>query len=261
MQPLIALTTDFGPGSTYVAQLKGVLLSAVPQARLIDLTHSIPPHDLKAATLFLRSTAFGLPLETTHLVVVDPGVGSARRPIAVRARGINFVGPDNGVLSIATSQPQAQVVELNRPEYFSAPVSPTFHGRDLFAPAAAEIASGVPLDQMGSTISDPKPTCLPQAQKSGDAIYGETLGCDRFGNLLTNVPASWLSEGCSVKVNHESVPMFATYSEAPNDRLFALIGSDGYLEIALREASASVQLGAVEGIRIECSSNPEHTAQ
>src|SRR5687768_15831145 len=139
MGPLIALTTDFGAGSAYVAQLKGVLLSALPEARLLDVTHGVPAGSIREAELVVRAVAFALPLGTTHIVVVDPGVGTPRRGIAVHAAGMTFVGPDNGVLGIPAAMPGARAVTLDRPHLFREPVAPTFHGRDIFAPVAAEL--------------------------------------------------------------------------------------------------------------------------
>ena len=242
MNPLIAITTDFGSGSTYVAQMKGVLLGAVPAARLVDCTHDLPAHDITRAELYLRSVAFAFPLETTHLVVVDPGVGSRRRAIAVRTRGMNFVGPDNGVLGIALAQPDARVVTLDRSYLFREPCAPTFHGRDVFAPVAAELAAGLPLEQVGTPIDDPLPSTLPPCVWETKEVRGALLGEDRFGNITTNIPVSLLNarsqNNFRVHLQGERLPVHRTYAEASPGILFALAGSDGFLEVACRESSA-----------------------
>jgi len=162
MSRLIALTTDFGASSPYVAQMKAVLLNALPEAVLVDVTHAIPPRSIRDAEVVLRGAAFQFPVGTTHVVVIDPGVGTARQPIAVQARGLTFVGPDNGVLALALGEAHARAVCLDRPAFFREPVSATFHGRDLFAPVAAELAAGLPLTEVGSPLEHWQPSTLPQ---------------------------------------------------------------------------------------------------
>jgi S-adenosylmethionine hydrolase len=253
--PLITLTTDFGAGSAYVAQVKGVLLSALPTARLVDVTHELPAHDIAAAEVCLRGTAFSFPLGTTHLVVVDPGVGTARRALAVQARGMTFVGPDNGVLGVALAQPGARVVNLDRPELFRHPVASTFHGRDLFAPVAAELAAGLDLDQVGQSITDAQPSTLPPARFDVDSASGEVLAADRFGNLTTNLGVGEL-ERCfgdwQASVDGRPLRRCATYGDADRGDLVVLAGSDGYLEVAVREGSAAEHLGRVRGVPVQC---------
>lgn len=246
--PLITLTTDFGDGS-YVAQIKGVLLSALPEARIVDVTHAVPPYSVRHAEVVLRGTGFAFPVGTVHLVVVDPGVGSARRPIAVRARGMTFVGPDNGVLGLALKQPEARVVALDRSDLFREPISPTFHGRDVFAPVAAELAAGLELDQVGTPISDPVASTIPDLRVTSTEVGGETLVSDRFGNLLTNVPAGSIGAG-PVWIAGRATRRVQTYAEASCDELLNLAGSDGYIEIAMREASAADALGGGLGLEV-----------
>jgi S-adenosyl-L-methionine hydrolase (adenosine-forming) len=251
--PLIALTTDYGSGSTYVAQLKGVLLSALPDARLLDVTHDVAPQSIREAELVMRSVAFALPLGTTHVVVVDPGVGTSRRGIAVRAGGMTFVGPDNGVLGVPLARPDALAVVLDRPHLFREPVSRTFHGRDIFAPVAAELAAGLPLDEVGTPITDALGSTLPAPSIEKSRVRGMTLGVDRFGNLMTNVPAARVA-GWRVELAGRVVPRVETYAEAEPSRLVALAGSDGWLEIAVRDGSAAALLeGRGVGLEVVCS--------
>ncbi len=245
---IIALTTDFGVGSPYVAQMKGVLLSASTDLVVVDVAHDLPAYDVRAAELSLRGTAFAFPVGAVHLVVVDPGVGGARRCIAVLSRGCYFVGPDNGVLGAIASAKDAVTVVLDRPALHRAPTAPTFHGRDIFAPVAVELALGVPLTDVGTQITDPAPSSLPAPVPRGAAIHGTTLGSDRFGNLTTNIPSSWLGE---VEVLGRRLRVVRTYAEAPAGELVALAGSDGYVELAKREASAAEELGA-HGTEVVC---------
>ncbi len=247
-RPVIALTTDFGVGSPYVAQMKGVLLSASPDIVLVDVAHDLPAYDVRTAELLLRSTAFAFPLGTVHLVVVDPGVGGPRRAIAVAVRGMSFVGPDNGVLGALAAVQGAETVVLDRTALHRTPTAPTFHGRDIFAPVAAELAMGLPLAEVGTRITDAKPSTLPLALERGGALHGVTLGADRYGNLTTNILSSWLGV---VEVNGKRPRVVRTYAEASHGELVALSGSDGYVEIAKREGSAAAELGA-HGTEVVC---------
>lgn len=253
--PLITLTTDFGFGSTYVAQLKGVLLSRIPTARIIDVSHDLAAHDIATAELHLRSTAFAFPIGTTHLIVVDPGVGTARRPIAVASCGMTFVGPDNGLLGVALAQTGARCVQIDQPGLFRQPVSPTFHGRDIFAPVAAELAAGLTLDDVGTEISDPVVSTLPAPQVEADRVVGESLGADRFGNLMTNLSVAVIAAQLgqfATRVAGDSVARCETYADTAPGDLMVLEGSDGYLEVAVREGSAAERLGRERGIPVEC---------
>lgn len=251
--PLITLMTDFGSGSSYVAQVKGVLWSAVPDARLVDVAHDLPPFSVRAAEVLLRGYAFAFPPGTVHLVVVDPGVGTARRPLAVRARGVSFVGPDNGVFGLALGQPGAEAVVLDRQHLWRQPVTPTFHGRDLFAPVAAELAAGLALADVGSVVRDALPSTLPAPRLGARRADGEVLAADRFGNLLTNLVAGAVPASARVSVEGRHATRVRTYGDAPAGTLLALASSDGYLEIAVREGSAARELGRAEGARVECT--------
>lgn len=255
--PLFVLTSDLGIGSPQSAELKAVLLAEVPEARIIDLSHNIPPLSIRYAELALRNTGFTFPPGTTHVVVVDPGVGTDRRALAVKARDRWFVGPDNGVLSIATREPGAEMVSLDRSELWRHPVSNTFHGRDIFCPVAAKLALGAQLAHVGSTIDDPHPSTMPAPHvKSATQIQGETLGSDRFGNLLTNIPfelndvrldANWVFE-----IEGNLIPYRSTYLAAKEGRLIVTTGADRFIEIAVAMGSAAERLGSAEGIEVLC---------
>src|SRR5712691_6438607 len=190
--PLVTLTTDFGLRDPFVGIMKGVILSICPTARLVDLTHEVEPQDILGGCLTLEAAVPFFPAGTVHLVVVDPGVGSARRAIALRTGGGYLVGPDNGVLTPAFERSGWTAVALTAPEYRLPSVSRTFHGRDVFAPAAAYLAAGIPLERLGSTLTDPVRLPLPGCRLEGDALVGEVLAADRFGNLITSIPAARL---------------------------------------------------------------------
>lgn len=253
ISPLIALTTDFGAGSHYVAQMKGVIYSALPSARIVDVTHAIRPQSIRHAEVVFRSTAFCMPLRTVHVVVVDPGVGTGRRPIAVEAAGMTFVGPDNGVLGVALGQEGARAVHLDRTSFFRQPVSSTFHGRDIFAPVAAELAAGLTVDDVGTSIDDALPSTLPAATKHADAVHGEVLVADAFGNLLTNIPGRDVQPSWTVCVDGRETQRVRTYGDGAADVALALVGSDGYLEIAVRNGSAKTLFGRDDDLAIVCS--------
>ncbi len=251
-RPIIALTTDYGVSSPYVAQLKAVVLAALRDACLVDVSHAVPAQAVRQGELVLRGAAFAFPVGTVHVAVVDPGVGTARRAIAVQARGLSFVGPDNGLLGVALAQPGARAVVLDRPELFLHPVSATFHGRDVFAPVAAELAAGLALTDVGTPIEDAVPSSLPRCVASGERLRGEVLGADAFGNLLTNIPGRLAHSGEEVLVGGRAARRVRTYSDGSPGELLALTGSDGFLEIACREGSAAAALAAAPGLEVVC---------
>jgi S-adenosylmethionine hydrolase len=234
-----------------VGIVKGVLLSVCPSARLVDLTHDLPPQDIRGAALALAAAVPFFPEGTVHLVVVDPGVGSARRPLALRARGHYLVGPDNGVLSGFVDG--ATVVALTAPEYRLAEVSRTFHGRDVFAPAAAYLAAGVPLERLGPPVADPVRLAMPGSRLEAGALVGEVLDVDRFGNLLTSIEAAGLEtlpgRGTPrVEVaGHAAGGLVEAYAEGSHDEPAAIVGSTGRIEIFVRDGSAERLLGVGRG--------------
>ena len=253
MPGLITLTTDFGLRDPFVGIMKGVMLSICPSARLVDLTHEVPPQDIVAGGLALEAAAPFFPAGTVHLAVVDPGVGTGRRGIAVRAGGSFLVGPDNGLFTWALEGPGWTAVSLTAPEYRLAEVSRTFHGRDVFAPAAAYLASGVPLERLGPVVADPERLLRPGCRLEGAQLVGEVLDADRFGNLLTSIPAARLDEvpgagGVVVEVGGRLVhgPVDA-YDEGAAGAPAFIVGSTGRLEIFVKAGSARDHLAARRG--------------
>ena len=242
---IITLTSDFGLIDPYVGIMKGVILGIAPDVRLVDLTHEIPPQDIEEAAFAVRSALLYFPLGTVHLVVVDPGVGSARRPLLVTTERGAFVGPDNGIFSFVLSEPGAQAWVLDRPQYWLPEPSRTFHGRDIFAPIAAHVASGVAPSALGMRVDDPITLPLSVPERTGN---GEIVGCvmhvDRFGNLITNVPGHWLSQArweCEIAGASVTGPR-ETYAAAAPGELVLLISSSGMAEVAVRDGSAAGRL-------------------
>jgi S-adenosylmethionine hydrolase len=253
MAPIITLTTDFGLRDPFVGIMKGVILSICPTARLVDLTHDVDPQDVLGASLALEAALPFFPDGTVHLAVVDPGVGSRRRPLAVRAGGRYLVGPDNGVLTPGLGGPRRTAVALTAPEYRLPEVSRTFHGRDVFAPAAAYLAAGIPLERLGVPVADPVLAPIPGSRREGDGLLGEVLTVDRFGNLLTSIEASGLAGLAGdgpVAVEVEPGPaasLVEAYADGVNGRPAAIIGSTGRIEIFVRGGSAREVLGVGRG--------------
>jgi S-adenosyl-L-methionine hydrolase (adenosine-forming) len=243
---LITLLTDFGLADTYVGQMKGAILSVAPDATLVDLSHAVPPQDLLAGAFLLWTAVEAFPIETIHVGVVDPGVGSARRAIAIRSRrGDLFVGPDNGLLIPAADRLGGVefAVELNRREYWRPRGSSTFHGRDIFGPVAAHLASGVHLEALGSAVSDVLRLSLPEAR----GFQGEVIHVDTYGNLVTNLAAAALPPRFSVQLSAHVIRQATTYSDVAPGELLALVGSSGLLEISARDASAAALTAARRG--------------
>ena len=189
-RPLITLLTDFGTRDAYVGSLKGVILSLNPEVRLVDLSHEVDPQDIRAGAFMLAEAAAYFPPGTIHLAVVDPGVGSRRRALAARCRGHYWVGPDNGLFHLIFNRaPDLAMVSLENPAYFRPRVSATFHGRDIFAPVAAHLSLGVDLDDFGPRVTDPVSLAFPEPEFGPETIQGEIISVDRFGNLISNIPA------------------------------------------------------------------------
>ena len=247
MTPIVTLLTDFGLQDSYVAEMKGVVLAAVPGVTLVDVTHAVPPGDVLAGQYLLARTWQRFPTGTVHLVVIDPGVGTARRAIAVRHEGHVFVGPDNGVLTPVLDR--ATVVELAIPEH----ASPTFHGRDVFAPAAARLAAGESLENLGRLLADPVRRSRGPAVREGDDVVGSVIYVDGFGTLVTNISAELLGGFREVAVRGEApIPLGRTFADVPSGALIAFVGSGGTLEIAARDRSAALALGVGLGAEVRC---------
>jgi S-adenosylmethionine hydrolase len=254
---IITLTTDFGLADSYVAAMKGVILRIAPRAVLVDITHLVPPQDVRRAGMVLRNAAPYFPAGTIHVAVVDPGVGSARRPIAVRTPLAIFVGPDNGLFThvLADDTPaRPHAIHLDNPQVWLPAVSHTFHGRDIFAPAAAHLAAGMPFEQVGTPIDDPVLLPAAGAQRLPEGmIRGHVEAIDHFGNLISDVPARWLAGGdWTVHIGGQDLPgLSATYADVPPGAVLALIGSSGRLEVSVRDGHAARYLGVQPGEPIE----------
>jgi len=256
----IALFTDFGLDDPYVPQMKGAILQIHPGATLLDLSHGQQAFDVKKASWFLDKAVRYLPENTIVVAIVDPGVGSARLPIAVRTQtGRTYIGPDNGIFSAVLNREKlAQAREITNAELFrKGTLSSTFHGRDLFGPVAAHLASGKAFDEVGPILK--KLLILPLSAPAavGDRITGEIMHIDRFGNILTNIQRTHLGtpdKSALVKVTLGtrvlSLPLVPTYAAAPENRPFLVLNSDDEVEIALKEGSAAAALKVQSGQRI-----------
>ena len=244
MRPIITLTTDFGTADGYVGEVKGVLLSHSPDAELVDITHEIPPQDVERARLTVARVWRRFPPGTVHLVVVDPGVGSGRAALAVQSEGRFLVGPDNGVLSPALLIAGARAIELPLPPRSSA----TFHGRDVFAPAAAALARGESVDALGRPAASPVLRRTPEPTRRSDgAIEGEIIVLDRFGNAVTNLIGL---RGGTIELGTRCITVRHTYSEVAPGEPVAVTGSTGFIEIAVRDGDAASALGISRGDKV-----------
>lgn len=256
MVPIITLLTDFGIKDGYVGSLKGIMLGICPEARLIDISHLVPPQDVRAAAYLLASHYRDFPTGTIHLAVIDPGVGSERRALAIRTSHYFFVGPDNGLFSwILEEQSGARIVSLENRQFWRSAVSMTFHGRDIFAPVAAHLAKGIDIDEFG-------PPCTPArvqwdpVKRSKEALTGEVIYIDHFGNAITNVTHSDLQgagkpENITIQIGPHRIDAFVdTYSDASHSTAVALIGSSGHLEIAVNQGNAAELLNIRAGVLV-----------
>ena len=260
-RPCVTLLTDFGTADGYVGAMKGVLLSVCPDVRVVDLTHEIPAGDVRAGAFALVASAPFFPRGTIHVAVVDPGVGTARRALLVEAGGAFFVGPDNGVLSLAAPSPRT-AWSLEREEWFRTPTSSTFHGRDVFAPVAAQVASGVAPDRLGTRVETIHELRVPQAERRDGALAGEVIHVDRFGNVITSLHVRDLrgtERALFVEIGerHDRIPLLPTYGSAPAGSLLAVVGSSGYVEIALSSGSACDALGTAANLGTSVRLLPE----
>jgi S-adenosylmethionine hydrolase len=241
MRPVVTLLTDFGTADGYVAEMKGVILTRAPEAALVDVTHDVVPQDVEAGRLALARYWRRFPSGTVHLAVIDPGVGSARAALAVESDGRFLVGPDNGVLSPALLVAGARAVTLP----VSGGASPTFHGRDVFAPAAAELALGASLDAIGSPALDFVIRRTPEPRRLADgSIEGQVITIDRFGNAVTNLLGL---RAQSVEVNGTMLPLLRSYADVPEGEPIAVVGSTGLIEIAVRNGSGAAAMGLERG--------------
>jgi len=250
MRPIVTLLTDFGTADGYVAEMKGVILTRVPEATVVDVTHDIAPQDVECGRLAVARYWRRFPPGTVHVAVVDPGVGSPRAALAVQSDSRSLVGPDNGVLSPALLVAGARAVILPIP----AGAAPTFHGRDVFAPAAADLALGAPLDSLGSPALDLVIRRTPEPRRRPDgAIEGQVITIDRFGNAITNLLSL---RAQTVEVNGTVLPVRRSYAEvAPGDPI-ALVGSTGLIEVAVRDGHGASTLGLRRGSSVVLRATP-----
>jgi S-adenosylmethionine hydrolase len=249
---IITLLTDFGTEDYFVAAMKGVILTRSPNSVLVDITHAIPPQDVRAAAFTLSAAYSNFPAGSIHLAVVDPGVGSNRRPVLIEAGAHLFVGPDNGLFSFVLDQvPEARIRHLTNAAYFLPNPSSTFHGRDVFAPVAAALAEGVPPEKLGPTIQDPIRFQSSQCESTADgALTGRIMHIDHFGNCVTNLPCDRLlplspARPFSLQVKEFHIQKLAqSYREGAADRgtPFLICGSAGFVEISVQSNSAARQL-------------------
>ncbi|MGI8741963.1 MAG: SAM hydrolase/SAM-dependent halogenase family protein [Bryobacteraceae bacterium] len=254
---LITLTTDFGSSDHFVGVMKGVVLSIAPHARIVDITHEIQPFEISQGAYAISQAYAYFPPKTIHVVVVDPGVGSARRPLLAEMAGQYFVCPDNGVLSIIYARERQKVRHITNKSFFLAGLSQTFHGRDIFSPVAAHLASGVAPARFGKLIDDPIRLNLARPVQTGKATWtGEVLSVDRFGNLITSLHIddfqSIRVRAFELRVGFEKLTELAlTFSDfAPGERML-IVGSGGFLEVAANQASAAKLLGCGIGSPVE----------
>lgn len=257
--PLIALLTDFGTADGYVGVMKGVILGIAPQVPLVDITHEIAPQDVREAAWVLHTTWRYFPERSILLCVVDPGVGSARRAVAFEAAKRIFVGPDNGLFSyVLAAAPAELAVSLDNPRFHLPQPSATFHGRDIFGPCAGHLAGGIPLEQLGSTVSPDSlvTLALPKPERRGDQLVAHVAHVDHYGNLITDlgpdlVSAVLAAPEASLRLGQRVVTARArTFAEGPEGEPFFLLDSSGHLAIALRNGSAATALGAVSGAEV-----------
>jgi S-adenosyl-L-methionine hydrolase (adenosine-forming) len=268
---LITLLTDFGTADYFVAAVKGVILASNPHARIVDITHEIAPHDIEAGAFTLLAACSSFPPSTVHVAVVDPGVGSSRRPIVTQANEQFFVGPDNGIFSyVCDRAPQTETVHLTNTKYFRHPVSPTFNGRDIFAPVAAALSTGVEPSVLGETIEDHvKLKPLKAETAPGGEILGRIIQVDRFGNCVTNITPDELTPemigaGAKVRVKRKTVKSFRSYfaeDTGSRDKVFAIWGSAGFLEIAAVQESAAKVLNLRRGDEVTISGAYERSTR
>lgn len=260
---IVTLTTDFGLADHFVGVMKGVILTKAPSAIIVDISHCIPPQNIKKACYLLREAVFHFPKGTLHIVVVDPTVGSDRKIIYLRAQGQCFLAPDNGVLSFVPRDTIEELYKIKQPDYVSE-ISSTFHGRDIFAPIAGELLQGTSPQKLGIPIEpeDLSQIDLPSPVKYDWGIEGEIIDVDHFGNLITNIPRFSIGPGVEIRLQNVRLGgIYRHYSEVDRGNLLALFNSSGFLEIACNGGNAAKKLQATEGARVQCALHPQGTLE
>ncbi len=256
-RPILTLTTDFGLTDHYVAAMKGVILGICPQAQIVDITHQVSPFEIAEGAYAIAQAWRCFPKKTVHVVVVDPGVGTARRPILMEAGGQYFIAPDNGVLSMVYEAEKHKIRLISNERWFRKPVSRTFHGRDVFAPAAAHLAAGARPSEFGKLIGDYLRPASGKPLRSGKRTWsGQILKIDHFGNLITNFHVADFPDlerrNFRMAVGPKEVTVLArNYAETSPGELFVILGSSGHYEVSVNQGSAAKQIGCVTGGPVE----------
>ncbi len=256
-QPIITLVSDFGLKDPYVAEMKAVILTICPEAKIIDISHNVDKFDIRMGAFLLASAAPYFPDGTVHVAVVDPGVGTKRRPIVVKTKRSYFVGPDNGVLMLAASKRELEhVYVIENPQYICLEISKTFHGRDVFAPVAAYVAKGCVVSEFGKEIKDYVAPAFAEPRFEESVIFGEVLHVDDFGNIVTNISLEVLeklavheNEPLKIEVGEGIVTLklCSAYCDASLGEALAIIGSHNFLEISVNQGDAARRFKAESG--------------
>ncbi len=258
-KPIITLTTDFGTGDHFAGVMKGVILGICPNATLVDISHDIQPFEITEGAFVISQAYRYFPKKSIHVVVVDPGVGTCRRPLLMEAGGQYFIGPDNGVFSMVFTRGKHKVRQITSDRFFLKPVSQTFHGRDVFAPAAAHLANGTAPAQFGKLVIDYLRMNLEHPPRTGKRTWtGLILKIDRFGNLITNLHIDEFPDlplrPFEMQVGVQKVSKIAqTFADAGFGEVFLIVGSSGFLEVVANQASAARLLGCGTGAPVELS--------
>ncbi len=256
-KPILTLTTDFGLSDHYVGVMKGVILGICPQAQIVDISHEVTPFEITEGAYMIAQSYRHFPKKTVHVVVVDPGVGTSRRPILMEAAGQYFIAPDNGVLSMIYSREKHKIRLIANDRFYRKPVSRTFHGRDIFAPVAAHVCAGVLPAKVGKPIEDYLRPAFEKPQRSGKRTWnGRILKIDRFGNIITNFHADEFpnleQRNFVMTIGPREISVIThNYAEAGPGELFVIVGSSGYLEVSVGQGSAAKVIGCETGAAAE----------
>jgi S-adenosylmethionine hydrolase len=256
-RPILTLTTDFGLIDHFVGTMKGVILGICPQAQIVDISHGVTPFEISEGAYLIAQAWRHFPRKTVHVVVVDPGVGTARRPILVEAGGQYFIGPDNGVLSMVYLREKCKVRLISNEKYFHHPVSRTFHGRDVFAPVAAHLAAGTPPARFGKLVEDYLKPEFEKPHRAGKRTWiARILKIDRFGNIITNIHIDEFGDlaarNFSLSLGPQTIEVLAqNYAQCAPGELFLILGSSGYYEVSLSQGSAANYVKCEPGAAIE----------
>jgi S-adenosylmethionine hydrolase len=248
MKRIITLTTDFGLQDHYIGAMKGVILAINPDVTIVDITHKVPRQDIFKGAFILRNFYRYFFRGTIHIVVVDPGVGGGRKPIALEADDNIFIGPDNGVFTFVYRESRSvRSFEISNPKYILPDLCSTFHGRDIFAPAAAHVSLGISMEDLGKNVKKPVTISIKKPEAQGDVIIGEVIYTDHFGNLITNIPADLIKPRSRIYIGETIINGISkSYADVPKGVLLASFGSSGFLEISVNQGRASEVINSRE---------------